>query len=171
MTYFQVLFTPVTGQAFLATRKDVVGFKTERREYAEREVSEEDVLLCRMTKLARWFAALEVTSNVYECDSPICGENGLPLFTQGPDSCEPAHDLYKVRFKAKKRVVIDDLAYAVPHGEIPVSVPVRGNFVAVDDSAGECLVKLLRKNHDHPVCRPLRSKDVDTLARARRCGT
>ena len=175
MAYFQVLETPITGQAFLATDRDVVGFEANRMGYAKERVSVEDVFLCRMTGLARWFSALEITSEVYECKSPICGRNGLPLFTRKRDSCEPAHDLYTVRFKVKERVVIDDFEYAVPYREIPVSVSPQSNFCTVCDSDGERLEKRLKKRLEDQQANqdgcPLSDEARRILARARSCAT
>lgn len=125
-----------------------------------------------------------------ECDpcrdgSQICG-NGLPLFTDGHDSCEPAHALYPVRFKVKSCVVLD------PKHAIPIHKPevwnclsftrgqqpkdpgwkgfLRGNLKRFDDSDGRHLEKLLKKQQRKEVVHQLSRKESRALERARRCG-
>ena len=106
MAYFQVLFTPVTGQAFLETGMDVVRFKNDGWD-TRKERSPRDVILCRMIPPGTMVRGARGQVRCLRRRQPDPREKWAPLFTCGPDSCEPAHHLYTARFKVEPCVVLD----------------------------------------------------------------
>ena len=145
------------------------------------------MFLCYLTRLSRWFGVLEVESAPCRDGSPIFG-GGLPLFTPHSDSSTSAHAKYTVRFKVKSDVVLDDPEHAAPIYEPKVwdclsftrgqqrrdpgwKGSLRGNLKKLGANDGRHLEKLLEDQRANPISYPLSPKDVNILARARRCGT
>lgn len=97
MKYYLDLFSPLTYEAFLSSSQDISGFRKRQLNVA-RNVHPGDKLICYLTKLSRWFAVLEVTSEMFQDNSP--------RFVK-------ADDPFEVRFKIKPLSVLTK-EYAIP---------------------------------------------------------
>ena len=73
MKYWLDLFTWKTWQEFVQAGADVSGFSEHRWRTVQR-IKPDDVLVCYMTGLSRFFALLEVTGEPYKDASPIWSE-------------------------------------------------------------------------------------------------
>ena len=69
MAYYLDLFSPSTYKAFLESEKDISGFRLKQKNAASK-IKPGDILLCYLTKVSRWVAALEVTSKMFEDNTP-----------------------------------------------------------------------------------------------------
>lgn len=91
MAYYLDLFSPSTYKAFLESEKDISGFRVKQKN-AAMKIKPGDILLCYLTKVSRWVAALEVTGTMFEDDTP--------RFVDGDDP-------FVVRFKVNPLVCLD----------------------------------------------------------------
>lgn len=64
-TYWLCLFNQTTWQEFQEAGAEVMGFP-ETRQKTVRQIKAGDYLLAYMTRISRWFAVLEVTSEPYD---------------------------------------------------------------------------------------------------------
>jgi hypothetical protein len=101
MTYILSLFTPETWAAFREHGAKVSGFRARQRRIARKRIKPGDVFLCYLVRLSRWCGALEVTSEVFEDDTPIFGD---------PDP-------FVVRFQVKPLVSLE------PEQSLPIFEP------------------------------------------------
>lgn len=69
MTYYLHLFSPFTYEEFLSSKKHIPGFRPGLLK-AAMKLQPGDILICYLTKVSRWVAALEVTGELYEDHSP-----------------------------------------------------------------------------------------------------
>jgi hypothetical protein len=91
MAYYLDLFSPETYEAFSRSNRDVSGFRLRQESIASR-IQVGDKLICYMTKLSRWIAVLEVTSQYYKDDTPLFYADNDP---------------FVVRFKVKPLAWLD----------------------------------------------------------------
>lgn len=91
MAYYLDLFSPSTYKAFLESEKDISGFRLKQKNAASK-IKPGDILLCYLTKVSRWVAALEVTSKMFE--------DNTPRFVKGDDP-------FVIRFKVKPLVLLN----------------------------------------------------------------
>jgi predicted RNA-binding protein len=73
MKYWLNLFTWSTWQEFEKAGSSVSGFRKKRWRTVQR-MKPNDILICYMTGISRFFAVLEVTGEPYEDDTPIWNE-------------------------------------------------------------------------------------------------
>jgi len=90
MAYYIDLFSPETYEAFMKSDQTVSGFR-ERQKGVAQNIKPGDKLVCYITRLSRWAAILEVTSDYFIDEKPI--------FTQ-------ENDPFIVRFKVKPIVLL-----------------------------------------------------------------
>lgn len=155
MAYYLDLFSPSTFEAFLISSQDITGFRLRQLQAAER-VKSGDFLLCYLTKVSRWVAALEVTSPLFQ--------DNTPRFTSLVDP-------FVVRFNVKPLVVLQ-AQLGVPIREPIVwdhlsftkglekdgahwTGPLRSSLKRLDDSDGAYLLHLLKAQSQAPVEYPL----------------
>ena len=69
MAYFTALFSQETYGRFLASERDVIGFREGQRNLSAVRV--DDKLLCYVTRLSRWAGVLIIRSERYTNDAPI----------------------------------------------------------------------------------------------------
>lgn len=105
MAYYLDLFSPFTYEAFKQSSQDVSGFRL-RQLNAAGNVNPGDKFICYMTKLSRWFGILEVTSPMYQDDTPIFYK---------------IDDPFVVRFK------VNTIALLNKENAIPIKEPVVWN--------------------------------------------
>jgi hypothetical protein len=93
VNYVLDLFTPETWQAFREHGADVAGFSAGQRSKARNLVRPGDIFVCYLTQLSRWCGLLEVTTEMYEDDTPIF---------------RPQNDPWTIRFGVRPLVVLDE---------------------------------------------------------------
>lgn len=91
MVYFTDLFSPKTYKAFSRSDRTITGFKATQRSRASC-IKPGDMFVCYMTELSRWVGLLEVTSNMFEDDTPIFVSKDDP---------------FTIRFKVKVIIWLD----------------------------------------------------------------
>jgi hypothetical protein len=101
MRYILDLFTPETWRAFRQHGATVSGFRHRQRKKAAQLVPG-DIFVCYLVHLSRWCGLLEITSSVFEDDSPIF---------------QTENDSFIIRFRVKPLVLLDPLT------AIPISEP------------------------------------------------
>ncbi|MEL7626083.1 MAG: hypothetical protein AAGU15_04420 [Anaerolineaceae bacterium] len=69
MSYCLHLFSPFTYDEFLSAKKYIPGFRPGLLN-AAKKLQPGDILVCYLTKVSRWVAALQVTGELYEDHSP-----------------------------------------------------------------------------------------------------
>lgn len=97
MTYYLHLFSPFTYDEFLSAKKYIPGFRPGLLS-AAKKLQPGDILICYLTRVSRWVAALQVTGELYE--------DHLPRFAT-------AKDPFVLRVKAKPLVLLDP-KYGIP---------------------------------------------------------
>lgn len=103
MAYYLHLFSPFTYEEFLSSKEHIPGFRPGLLK-AALKLRPGDVLICYLTKVSRWVAALQVTGELYEDHSP--------RFTT-------AKDPFVLRVKAKPLVLL----------ESRFGIPVKEDFI------------------------------------------
>lgn len=78
MNYYLSLYSPETYEAFDRSDRTISGFRISQLNVA-RKLHLGDRLLCYMTKLSRWVGILEVTSEVFQDDTPLFLEDSDPF--------------------------------------------------------------------------------------------
>lgn len=91
MAYFVNLFSPQTYKSVSDSEFTLTGFKLRQKKAAER-IKIGDKFICYLTKLSRWFAVYEVTSE--------CFEDSTPVFVKEDDP-------YVLRFKVRVIAALD----------------------------------------------------------------
>lgn len=144
MAYYIDLFSPETYEAFKRSPRDISGFRIRHKGMAER-IKSGDLLVCYMTRLSRWFGALEVTEGPFIDDKPIF---------------VPENDPFVVRFRVLTLVWLD-VDRAIPihddeiwnglsftrgleHGSTAWTGKVRGSLVRLEDRDGQFLTEKLQ---------------------------
>lgn len=144
MAYYIDLFSPETYEAFKQSSRDVSGFRLRHKGMAER-ICSGDVLVCYMTRLSRWFGALEVIAGPFLDDKPIfVKENDpfvvrfqvRPLVWLDVDKAIPIHD----------DEVWNGLSFTrgLEHGSTAWTGKVRGSLVRLEDRDGQFLTEKLK---------------------------
>ena len=164
MAYFIDLFSPETYEAFRRSTREVSGFRLRQKAKAER-VKVGDILVCYMTRLARWFGVLEVLEGPYVDSKPIL---------------VPEEDPFVIRFRVRPLVLLD------PEKSIPIHddeiwkglsftrrlAPgsrawigmVRGSLAHLEDDDGRFLEDKLRAQLQDGKDHPLDENDVNKFA-------
>lgn len=155
MAYYLDLFSPLTYEAFLTSTQDITGFRKKQLN-AARKLRPGDVLICYLTKLSRWVAAFQITSEVFE--------DNTPRFTT-------ADDPFIVRFRVKPLVVLKS-SFGIPIRESIIwdklsftnnmnkdgsqwTGPLRSSLKILSEQDGEYLLNLLVSQSQNPVEYPL----------------
>jgi hypothetical protein len=163
MAYYIDLFSPETYQAFSNSDRTVSGFRARHESLAKR-ILPGDTLVCYVTKLSRWVGLLTIDAGPYKDETPI--------FT-------PENDPFIIRFKVNatawldldKAVPIHDeemwngLSFTreLPHTSIAWTGKVRGSLVRLDDSDGEFIAKVLKRQIADPTIYPIDEQDKRKL--------
>ena len=164
MTYRLDVFSPETYQRFAASDRAVAGVKARFRKLAS-SVQPGDMLMGYMTKLSRWCAILEVTSEAFE--------DSTPRFVDGDDP-------FIIRFRVKPLVFLppeqaipihDDVLWQAlsftrdsQKGSTTWTGPLRTSLVEFFEGDGEVLKQALLKQADEHVVYPLDSKELKLLS-------
>jgi len=155
MAYYLDLFSPNTYEAFLNSSRDITGFRLKQRN-AAMKIKVGDVLICYLTKVSRWVAALEVTSEMFE--------DSTPRFTSTDDP-------FVIRFKVKPLILLKS-NFGIPIRENEVwnklsftshlskegsqwTGPLRSSLKMLDQKDGNFLLNLLTTQLKHPIEFPL----------------
>lgn len=155
MAYFVDLFSPFTYEAFLKSSQDVSGFRL-RQLNAARNVKPGDKFICYMTKLSRWFAVLEVTSPMYEDDSPIFYENDDPFvvrFKVNPIALLSKENAIPI----KEPIVWNNLTFTknIPTHGTQWTGPLRSSLKLMEEEDGifleDLIIKQLNNENVYPV--------------------
>ena len=171
MSYYLDLFTPETWQAFRERGATDTGFRERNRRLAGERVKKGDIFLCYMTRLSRWCGVLQAESEAYYEASPVHTDL----------------DPFPVRFKVKPIVTLEpELAIPIYDDRVWNKLTItnqyekghrfwtgffRGSLNAIEESDGDFLVELLRKQESNPESYPLTDKDRRQLARRTRVQT
>lgn len=143
MGYFIDLFSPETYAGFSRSSRDISGFRLRHKSMAER-IAPQDIFVCYLTRLSRWFGLLEVV------EGPFIGNE--PIFV-------PENDPFVVRFRVRALVWLD-IDKAIPihdetiwsglsftrelePGSIAWTGKVRGSLVRLDERDGKFLADRL----------------------------
>lgn len=102
MNYVLDLFTPETWKTFRDHGADVTGFSAGHRSRARNLVRPGDIFVCYLVRLSRWCGLLEVTTEMYEDDTPIF---------------RPESDPWTIRFGVKPLILLDE------ERAIPIRLP------------------------------------------------
>ena len=164
MAYYIDLFSPETYQAFSNSDRTVSGFR-ERHESLAKRILPGDTLVCYVTKLSRWFGLLTIDAGPYK--------DAAPVFTAEDDP-------FIVRFKVSTAVWLDlDRAVPIhdeemwnglsftrelPHNSIAWTGKVRGSLVRLEDSDGEFISQVLRRQLVNPRVYPIDEQDKRKIA-------
>jgi len=103
VSYYLHLFSPVTYDEFLSAKEYIPGFRPGLMN-AAKKIQPGDVLICYLTKVSRWVAALQVTGELYE--------DHAPRFAT-------AKDPFVLRVKAEPMVLLDPM----------FGIPVKEDFI------------------------------------------
>jgi len=144
MAYYIDLFSPETYEAFKRSPRDVSGFRIRHKGMAGR-INPGDVLVCYMTRVSRWFGALEVVRGPFIDDSPIF---------------VPENDPFVVRFQVRPIVWLDvdkaipihdeniwnglSFTQGLEHSSTAWTGKVRGSLVRLEDCDGQFLTEKLK---------------------------
>ncbi len=155
MAYYLDLFSPNTYEAFLNSSKDITGFRLKQKNAAMR-IKIGDILICYLTKVSRWVAALEVTSEMFE--------DSTPRFTS-------ADDPFVIRFKVKPLILLKaNLGIPIRENEVWNNLsftshlskegsqwtgPLRSSLKKLDQKDGDFLLRLLTTQLKDPIEYPL----------------
>ncbi len=156
-TYWVDVFTAKTWQEFLNAGGEIAGFRESHRKDAQK-VKPGDYLLCYLAGVSRFVGVLEVTSELFEDDSPIwsdevfpCRVKVKPVVKLTAETGVPIHDL-------KDRLTIFQ-NMSNPNSWIG---RVRGSPNRWKSSDGAVVVEALIAAERDPVVRPV---DKNKLAR------
>lgn len=155
MAYYLDLFSPNTYQAFLSSSNDITGFRLKQKN-AAMKISIGDILICYLTKVSRWVAALEVTSEMFE--------DATPRFTSSDDP-------FILRFKVKPLVLLEpnmgipireDIVWnsltftsSLPKEGSQWTGPLRSSLKVLGQKDGAFLLNLLKTQLNNPIEYPL----------------
>ena len=103
MTFYLHLFSPFTYEEFVSSKKYIPGFRPGLLNAAQK-LRPGDVLICYLTKVSRWVAALEVTGELYEDHSSRFAS---------------AKDPFVLRVKAEPLILLD----------VKLGIPVKEDFI------------------------------------------
>src|SRR5581483_2877790 len=163
MAYYIDLFSPETYRAFSNSDRTVSGFRPRHESLAKR-ILPGDTFVCYVTKLSRWIGLLRVDAGPYEDSTPIFATENDP---------------FSIRFKVSSEVWLD-LEKAVPihdeeiwkglsftrellHNSIAWTGKVRGSLVRLEDSDGEFIAQVLRRQLLTPKLYPIDEQDRKKL--------
>lgn len=169
MNYVLDLFTPETWKAFKEHGADVTGFTASHRSRARNLVRPGDIFVCYMVRLSRWCGLLEVTSEMYEDDTPIFRAESDPWTT---------------RFKVKALVLLDE-EKAVPikfpaiwegfsrtrnlqpnSHSWPVKAVLQSSLQKFSDEDGSFLYDVLKRQESDQIEYPLSERDQKLLGKS-----
>lgn len=144
MAYYIDLFSPETYEAFKRSPRDISGFRIRHQGMAGC-INPGDILVCYMTRVSRWFGALEVTSGPFIDDKPIF---------------VPENDPFVVRFRVRPLVWLDvdkaipihddemwnrlSFTQGLEHSSTAWTGKVRGSLVRLEDRDGQFLTEKLQ---------------------------
>jgi hypothetical protein len=164
MAYYVDLFSPETYQAFSNSDRTVSGFR-ERHESLAKRILPGDTLVCYVTKLSRWLGLLTVDAGPYKDAAPVFAAENDPFivrFKVSPaiwldlDRAVPIHD----------EEMWNGLSFTreLPHNSIAWTGMVRGSLVRLEDSDGEFISQLLRRQLVNPRVYPIDEQDKRKIA-------
>ena len=164
MTYRLDVFSPETYQRFAASDRTVTGVKARFHKLAS-SVQPGDLLLGYITKLSRWCAILQVTSEAFE--------DATPRFM---DSEDP----FVIRFQVKPLVFLppeqsipiqhdtlwDALSFTrdSPRGSTTWTGHLRTSMVELPEGDGKVLHQALLRQAEEHVVHPLDDKEIKLLS-------
>ncbi|HBH12935.1 MAG TPA: hypothetical protein DDX29_07455 [Clostridiales bacterium] len=143
MAYYLDLFSPITYEAFLSSPRDLTGFRI-RQLKAARRIEIGDKLICYLTKLSRWFGVLEVSSEVFQDDTPRFYESDDPFIVRF--KVKPISILEKEKaIPIKEPIVWDKLTFTreIPKHGSQWTGPLRSSLTQLDNEDGKFLEALL----------------------------
>lgn len=169
MNYVLDLFTPETWRAFRNHGADITGFSAAHRSRARNLVRPGDRFVCYLVRLSRWCGLLEVTSELFEDDTPIF---------------RAQEDPWTTRFRVKPLVTLDEeRAIPIRLPEIwqgfsrtrdvqqnshswPVKAVLQSSLVKLNSEDGEFLAGALQTQASEQRLYPLSERDQRLLGRA-----
>lgn len=145
MAYFIDLFSPETYEAFKRSTRDVSGFRLRHKKMAER-VTSGDMLICYMTRLSRWFGALQVIDGPFIDDKPIFFSENDPFVVRFRVRCLVWLDVEKA-IPIHTENIWNGLSFTqgLEKGSTAWTGKVRGSLVRLDDKDGKLLLDLLQR--------------------------
>jgi len=154
MTYYLDLFSPLTYEAFLKSPQDISGFR-QRQLNAARKVKPGDKFVCYLTKLSRWVAILEVTSNQFQDDSPRFYQADDPFivrFKVKPISVLTVENAIPIR----ESIAWDNLSFTkdLPMHGSQWTGPLRSSLKQLSDEDGKFLEDLIIEQSNKKVIYP-----------------
>lgn len=169
MNYVLDLFTPETWEAFQTHGADITGFTAGHWARARNLVRPGDIFVCYMVRLSRWCGLLEVTSEVFEDDTPIFRPNDDPWTTRfkvrplvilSPEKAIPIRnpDIWN-GFSRTKPLEQDSHSW-------PVRAVLQSSLVKLSPSDGEFLAGALRNQAKQQAIFPLSDRDKKLLGRS-----
>jgi hypothetical protein len=162
-SYWLDLFTGKTWQEFLAAGGEVTGFRAGRRSKTVRRIRPGDYLLCYLTGVSRFIAALEATSDPYVDDAPIWSDEEFPervrvrtVVALTPETAVPIGQILP-------RLSIFDPEHPRSWGG-----RVRGSPARWSPEDGEAILEALQDAERNPVSRPVDAAKLGRRPRALR---
>lgn len=160
MDYYATIFSPETRDAFLERDRSEVGF-SERTRRPER-LRRDDILICYLTKVSRWYGLLEVVD--------------------GQTHRDESHSPYSIRLRVRPLVLLERMEHAIPiHDreiwdglsftrELPANSnrwtgKFRRDLSPIEDEDGAFLSEALRRQAADPRDYPLNDDDRRKLSR------
>jgi hypothetical protein len=155
MAYFIDLFSPETYEAFTRSSRDTSGFRLRHKKAAER-ISPDDILVCYLTKVSRWFGLLQVIEGPFIDDKPIFVSQDDPFVVR-----------FRVRqiawLDVNKAIPIHDdnvwrnLSFTadLEPGSIAWTGKVRGSLVRLSDADGKFLCDKISSQNQNGKLFPL----------------
>jgi hypothetical protein len=163
------LFTPETWKAFREHGADVTGFSAGHRSRARNLVRPGDIFVCYLVRLSRWCGLLEVTTEMYEDDTPIF---------------RPENDPWTTRFGVKPLVLLDEekaIPIRLPHiwsgfsrtrplqqnsHSWPVKAVLQSSLVKLSADDGQFLADALKRQASDQTTYPLSEREQKLLGKA-----
>lgn len=166
MAHYLDVFSPETHALFSASPQAVSGFRTRHSKAAAR-LKVGDLLVCYLTRLSRWVGLLEVTSTVYEDDTPIFAAKDDPFIVRvrvrpvvwlSPEQGIPIH----------APAVWKKLSFTREHAADSTTWTgfLRTSLAKLDDDDAKLLERLLREQAKALKAYPLDDADRRALAPA-----
>lgn len=164
MAYFLNLFSPETYEAFLRSDRTISGFRI-RQQNAASKIHVGDKFICYLTKLSRWVAIFEVSSDYFLDDKSIfLPENDPfvvrfhinPLICLEKEKTIPIHEDH----------VWDNLSFTRghPHNSYQWTGKVRTSLNRLENADGRFLENLLKSQSDQSTIYPIDEKEYAKFA-------
>jgi len=159
MAYYLDLFSPLTYEAFLNSPQDISGFRLKQLN-AARKIKPGDKLICYMTKFSRWVAVLEVTSKLFQDDTPRFYETNDPFVVRF--KIKPLAVLHKeYAIPIKEPIIWDHLSFTkdMPTHGSQWTGPLRSSLKQLNDEDGKFLEQIITRQEKAKFIYPVDEKE------------